>query len=175
MDTISQFLRWLATCKWDLFIWEPPSELITQIEKQPPIPEYCTDGQSLAGTENWQVILGTQLWINNSTQMVNIPLCNSPEESRNKYWWGHLVDNFSTQNWLSYLTLEPNTTSPNPTDNSASYTHSSKNPCKSQVLKQQSHISSRTPTRMCANHLCYVVAQRKKSLKKNKDVTQWHW
>ena len=36
LDTIRWFLRWLAYLKWDLFIREPPSELVTQTERHSP-------------------------------------------------------------------------------------------------------------------------------------------
>ena len=67
--------RWrLASLKWDLFIREPPSELVTRTARQPPLKVVKIDEKASKIAGDHQVILGIQFLIDNSTQSVNMSL-----------------------------------------------------------------------------------------------------
>ena len=96
MGIINRFPRWLAILKWDPFIWEPTSELVSQIKRHPPLSKNVV--QMDEASRHWRSTNHSQnsimdKWFHtNGPHFVKAAL---PEETKNKYWWRHLADNLS--------------------------------------------------------------------------------
>ena len=120
-----------CTLKWDLCIWEPPSELLTQIESHPS-PSAWIMYRWMKLWRPWRLTSHSQNLIMDNTKGQNSNHESSLEEYMNNYWWHHRADNFLTQTF-SFSQLnnpKPETNTFNITCTSACHIASSKSPCQ---------------------------------------------
>ena len=112
--TINWFLRWLATPKLDLFIWELPSELVTQIKKHPLVRIL---NRQMKLPSHWRMTSQKNYFHTNGR---NYATAISPEEMKNKYCWAIWLTS-SQLGILVLFTIQPNSTTTKSTTNTTSY------------------------------------------------------